>query len=332
MREPARNRESGQRLTREELTPSAGFGRMAEIGALATAASAMAIGTLEAAEPKMPPQDEAAKIVRPQSGSAEERTSAHHDGTTAGGLEPHGAAGASSGAAHAAETMPEAGHAMPAGMVMDPAALTARIAEQIASSVSHVLDMASGGDGTPATLSRGIVERAQDIAQEVHSQVTAREPLAVLADLVPPAASLDTLGHDIIQSVDETLARSGVMDLLQGVTAIADPDKILGDIVSDLHGLKLPVDVGALVSEPLDAVTSITQSVLGGEDQGKNPLVDLFYDDGGADAVPSGSGETAGGLTDLVTEIPEIGFLGQPLDLGEALGGLTHGHNALGVL
>jgi hypothetical protein len=330
MREPARNREIGQRLTREELAPSAGFGRMAEIGALATAASAMAIGTLEAAEPKMPPQDEAAKIVRPQSGSAEQKTSAH-DGITAGGLEPHGAAGASSGATRAG-TVPEAGHATPADMLMDPAALTARIAEQIASSVSHVLDMASGGDGTPATLSRGIVERAQDIAQEVHSQVTAREPLAVLAELVPPAASLDTLGHDIIQSVDKTLTKSGVMDLLQGVTAIADPDKILGDIVSDLHGLKLPVDVGALVSEPLDAVTSITQSVLGGEDQGENPLVDLFYDDGGADAVLSGIGETAGGLTDLVTEIPEIGFLGQPLDLGEALGGLTHGHNALGVL
>ena len=34
----------------------------------------------------------------------------------------------------------------------------------------------------------------------------------------------------------------------------------------------------------------------------------------------------------LVAEIPEIGFLGQPLDPAEALGGLTHGHNALGVL
>ena len=55
-----------------------------------------------------------------------------------------------------------------------------------------------------------------------------------------------------------------------------------------------------------DAVTSITQSVLGGEDHGKNPLADLFYDDGAADAALSGIGETVGGLADLVAEIPEM--------------------------
>ena len=192
--------------------------------------------------------------------------------------------------------------------------------------------MASGGQATPVTLSRDIVERAQDIAQQVHGQFAAKEPLAVLADLVPSAAGLDTLGHDIIVSVDGTLTKSGVMDLLQGATAIVDPDKMVSDIVSNLHGLDLTVDVGALVSEPLDAVTSITQSVLGGEDHGDNPLADLFYDDGGADAVLSGISEAAGDLTGLMPEVPRIGFLGQPLDLGEELGGLTHGHNALGIL
>lgn len=331
MQQPSRNRESGQRLTREELAPSAGFARMAEVGALATAASAMAIGTLNAAQLKAPSLDETAKIVQRQSGGVDEMASAHHRASV-GGLDPSGAAAGSSGETPAAEVMPEAVDATPSDTLMDPAALTARIAEQIAFSLSHVLDMAAGGDGTPATLSRNIVERAQDIAQEVHGQFTAKEPLAVLADLVPSAASLDTLGHDIIQSVDDTLTKSGVMDLLQGATAIADPDSILGDIVTDLHGLRLPVDVEALVAEPLETVTSITSAVLGGGDQGENPLADLFYDDGGADAVLSGVSGTVGDVTKLVTDIPDIGFLGQPLELAEALGGLTHGHNALGVL
>ena len=328
MQQPARNRESGQRLTREELAPSAGFGRFAEVGALATAASAMAIGALNAAEPKAPVHDEAARNVQPQSGSAEETKAA--DTGTAGNLAPHSAPAGAAAEPHMAEQTPEAGQATVADALMDPSALTARIAEQIASSVGHVLDMAGGGSGTTQTLSRDIVEQAQHIAREVHGQFAAKEPLAVLADLVPQ--TVDTLGDDIIGSVDDALTQSGVMDLLNGVASVADPDGIAGDIVADLNGLTLPVDVSALVSEPLETVSDIAGSLLGGVDQGRNPLADRFYDDGGADIAQSIVGEALGGVSDLVTEIPDIGFLGQPLGLGEELSGLTHGNNALQVL
>jgi hypothetical protein len=330
MQQPTRNREAGQRLTRDELSPVQGLGRMAEAGALATAASALALGTLNAQERQgqahdAPPE----KLVEPQAGVAE--NGEHHDpGTMEMLARQH--MQAPSGEAARLDDGPQASHAGTVDTVWDPSALTARIAEQIASSITHVLDMASGGDGTPQTLSRDIVERAQHIAEEVHGQFTAQEPLAVLADLVPHAIGLDTLGGDIVQSVGETLAGSGVMDLLNGAASVADPDEILDGIVADLHGLKLPVDVGLLVSEPLDAATDIAGSLLGGTDRGENPLADLFYDDGGADAALSGIADAAGGVTDLVTGIPKIGFLGQPLDLGEELGGLTHGHNALQVL
>ena len=134
MQQPARNRESGQRLTREELAPSAGFGRLAEVGALATAASAMAIGALNAAEPKAPTHDEAARNVQQQSGNAEEAKAA--DTGTAGNLAPHSAPAGAAAEPNMAERPPEAGQATVADALMDPSALTARIAEQIASSVS----------------------------------------------------------------------------------------------------------------------------------------------------------------------------------------------------
>ena len=328
MQQPTRNRETGQRLARDDLSPL-GSGRMAEAGALATAASALALGTLTAQERQADARDAAPKMtVEPQSGAAESEIRAD-----AGAREPpaqHDREAPSGQAARLTGDEPKQDHADTADTIWDPSALTARIAEQIASSVGNVLDMAGGGGGTPQTLSRDIVEQAQHIAREVHGQFAAKEPLAVLADLVPQA--VDTLGSDIIRSVDDTLIESGVMDLLNGVASIADPGEIIGDIVADLHGLKLPVDVEALVSEPLEAVSDIAASLLGGADHGKNPLADLFYDDGGADIAQSIVAETVGGISDLVTEIPKIGFLGQPLDLGEELGGLTHGSNALQVL
>lgn len=330
MQQPARNRDASLRLTRDELSPSSGFGRMPEVSALATAASAMALGTLNARERQADARDEAAKIIEPQSGSTENKI--HPDAGAAETPARDTVQVQSGEAARSAEDGPQLGHLASADAIWDPSALTARIAEQIASSVSHVLDMATGGDGTPQTLSRDIVEQAQHIAQEVHGQFVAQEPLAVLADLVPHTLGLDTLGQDILRSVDESLTQSGVMDLLNGVASIADPEKILDDIVADLHGLKLPVDVGALVSGPLETVTDISGALLGGADHGKNPLADLFYDDGGADALRSTLGGAVEGASDLATEIPKIGFLGQPLDLVEEIGGLTHGHNALQVL
>ena len=328
MQQPTRNRETGQRLARDDLSPL-GSGRMAEAGALATAASALALGTLNAQERQAEARDAAPKMtVEPQPGAAESEVRA--DGGAKEAPAQHDRQPSSGEVAPLTDDRPKQDHADTGDTIWDPSALTARIAEQIASSVGHVLDMAGGGGGTPQTLSRDIVEQAQHIAREVHGQFAAKEPLAVLADLVPQA--VDTLGGDIIRSVDDTLTQSGVMDLLNGVASIVDPDEIVGDIVADLHGLKLPVDVGALVSEPLETVSDIAGSLLGGADQGKNPLAEIFYDDGGADIAQSIVGEALGGVSDLVTAIPDIGFLGQPLGLGEELGGLTYGSNALQVL
>ena len=331
MKRTAKNREASQRLARDDFSPSLGSGRLVEAGALATAASAMAIGTLHARERQADARDEQPKpTVEPQSDTAENEV-----GADAGAREPpaqHDRQAPSGEAARPTDDIPQAADhdANTADTIWDPSALTARIAEQIASSVGHVLDMAGGGGGTPQTLSRDIVEQAQHIAREVHGQFAAKEPLAVLADLVPQ--TVDTLGDDIIGSVDDALTQSGVMDLLNGAALAADPAGIVGDIVADLNGLTLPVDVSALVSEPLETVSDIAGSLLGGVDQGKNPLADLFYDDGGADIAQSIVGEALGSVSDLVTEIPDIGFLGQPLGLGEELGGLTHGGNALQVL
>jgi len=304
---------------------------MAETAALATAASAMAIGTLNAKERQSEMRDTPPKTtVEPQSGIAE--NGVRVDAGTTEIPAQHDRQVPSGEAARLTDDGPKQDLADTADAIWDPSALTARIAEQIASSVGHVLDMAAGGGGTPQTLSRDIVEQAQHIAREVHGQFAAKEPLAVLADFVPQAVNLDTLGTDIIRNVDDTLTQSGVMDLLNGAIPGPDPDEIVGDIVADLQGVKIPVDVSALVAEPLEAVGDIAGSLLGGVDQGKNPLADLFYDDGGADIAQSIVAETVGGISDLVTDIPKISFLGQPLDLGEELGGLTHGSNVLQVL
>lgn len=330
MKQPARTRESGQRPTREELVPASGYGRMAEIGALAAAASAVAIGALDAKE-RLAARDDAADnravpdIAHEAGGGLD---LARHDSpshapdlqTTAARLVELGDGSAPTEHAAAAET------------VFDPSALTARIAEQIASSVSHVLDMAAGGQGTAQTLSHDIVEQAQSIAQEVHSQFMAHEPLAALADLLPASIGLEALGSSIIESVDRSLAESGVMDLLQGATAIADPDVIIGGIVANLNGLELPIDVSAFGAMPTGIADAVPADLLGGVAHGQNPLADLFYDDGGADVVKSAVDAVGKTLGDAVTEMPKIGFLAQPIDLGDELGGLTHGNGGLHLL
>jgi hypothetical protein len=181
--------------------------------------------------------------------------------------------------------------------------------------------VAAGGAGTPQTLSRVIVEQAQHIARDVHDQFAADEPLAVLADLVPPTLPLDTL------------ATGGVMDLLQGVNTIVDPGKIVDGIVADLHGLHAPIDMAsAIAAAPLENVKALPEAILGGAAHGANPLADLFYDDGGAEPAHSAIDSLGSAVSDAAGALPKIGFLAQPLDIGETLGGLTHGHNVLQLL
>lgn len=330
MKQPARNRESGQRPSREELAPGSGFGRMAEIGALATAASAVAIGALEAREhaaaldqvvghPAVSdPENMASYVVDP---APQELLNHEAD---AHAPEPR--------LVEFGDAAPAAGHATPTETFLDPSVLTARIAEQIASSVTHVLNMAGGGQGTAQTLSRDIVEQAQNIAHEVHGQFTAQEPLSVLADLVPPSIGLDTLSSDIIAGVDQSLADSGVIDLLHGATAITDPHLILDGVMANLNGLELPIDVAALTAVPTDIADAVPADLLGGVTSGQNPLADLFYDDGGADVAQSAMDMVGQTLSEVVAEAPKPGFLAQPLDLGDELGGLTHGNGGLSLL
>jgi len=331
MKQPARNRETGQRLTRDDLAPGAGIGRTAEIGALATAASAMALGTLNAMERQATLVDHPSAATQPRADGAVSKSDAQTDGVET--LARHGMPALSSDQIQLPNGAPPSGQAASTNLVMDPSALTARIAEQIASSVSHVLDTAAGNRATADTLARDIVGQSLEIAHDIHDQIVAREPLAVLADLVPGAAGItagiDGLAEGIIRSVDALLSDGGVVDLLTGAAPIVDADKILGDIVAELHGLKLPIDVASLASGPIDAVEAIPESLLGGEDHGRNPLADLFYDDGGADIAKSVIGDAAGIVSDFVSQTLKIGFLAQPLDLGEELGGLMQGSNAL---
>lgn len=331
MKLPARSRESGQRLTRDELAPASGIGRMTEVGALATAASAMAIGVLNAKE-FAGADDRDGHQVTPQVEDIAGKNALENVDQRMIAPDHDAAPAPSAELVNLGNTSGQEEHASALDRILDPSALTARIAEQIASSVSHVLDMAAGGDRTPQTLSRDIVEQAQHIAQEVHGQFVAQEPLAVLADLVPPALALDTLGAGIIHDVDDVLSKSGVMDLLHGASALADPEKIIDGVVGSLHGLDLPVDVSALIAAPIETVTAIPEALLGGTDHGKNPLADLFYDDGGDDIAKSVVGHAGEAVADLMNDVPKLGFLAQPLDLGDELGGLTHGHGPLQLL
>jgi len=323
MKQPARSREQGQRLSRDELALASGVGRTAEVSSLATAASAMALGIVNAKERPAQEVHQPATDMRNGDGDVAEAAPAQAGEALAGA--------ADHAVARELVALPDGSrqgeHANSADGLLDPSALTARIAEQIASSVSHVLDAAAGGGGTPQTLSRDIVEQAQHIAQEVHDQFAAHEPLAVLADLVPPTLALDTLGTDIIHGVDETLTKGGVMDLLHGASTIADPGKIIDGIVADLHGLTSPVNLAAIAAAPLDAIEVLPEAILGGATHGANPLADIFYDDGDSAVASLDSA-----ISDVVAEVPKIGFLAQPLDVGEVLGGLTHGHNALQIL
>lgn len=348
MKQPARNRESGQRATRDDAGLTNAAGRIAEVGALATAASAMAIGigqAMEGAErPETGPEGKSAALPM-----SEHRASHQLDNGDARPLDTvqqvdtrHAAQREADGtgtvATRADDNKTDAGPTPEADIahnVLDPIELTGRIAEQIASSVRDVLDMAAGGDGSTDTLSRNIVEQARDIAGGIHQQLSAQDPLTALADLLPPIAVTEGLGARIVDAVDSTLDNAGVMDLLAGAAPVVDAGQIVGDVVASLHGDTMPIDVAGIAGEALDTALAIPQSVLGGVDIARNPLAELFYDDGGGEVVQSvadGAGDALTGIAGVASQTLDIGFLGQPLEVGGELGGLTHGHNPLQIL
>ena len=347
MKQPARNRDAGQRPMRDDVASASSTGRMAEIGALATAASAMAIGVGQAMERRdidpghekaMPaPSPDARSSLSAETGDSPPVAGAQQlaDAQPAVMRDMTGAATAQARDDVDTAEAGAAPHTQMAQTVLDPVELTGRIAEQIASSVRDVLDMAAGGAGSTDDLSRTIVEQARGIADGIHQQLSAQDPLAALADLLPPTPATEGLGAQIVDAVDTTLGKAGVMDLLAGEAPVIDAGKIVGDVVASLYGVDAPIDLAGLAGGTIDKVLAIPQSILGGVDEVKNPLAGLFYDDGGGDvvqAVADGANGVANGIAGLVTDTPAIGFLGQPLDAGGELGGLTTGHNPLQIL
>jgi hypothetical protein len=132
MKQPARNREGGQRLTRDDLAPVSTISRMAEVGALATAASAMVLGTLNATEHQEPDNGPSGHRMQQQAGGDDKLPSEIRDIEALARYSMQAISGEQirlpAGEQHA-------GAAVPTDAAFDPTALTARIAEQIASSV-----------------------------------------------------------------------------------------------------------------------------------------------------------------------------------------------------
>jgi len=206
--------------------------------------------------------------------------------------------------------------------------VVSRLAEQITSSVGHVLTAVQQGglDGTGSTLAETIFQTANSIVEDIRAQIPNVKTIidnstAPIPTIVHAAVGdLPDIGHQVQEAVSDI----NIVDALNGKADFDAPTaQPIDGLVGELTGLATDT-LPNVLDDVAATAANIPASMLGGAEPTHGILTGIFYDDGGSEGLSGSASQTAS-----VPEPADLGFLGQPLANSDELTGIFHGSSSM---